>query len=50
MNTNTRFSKFLRFAITFSVLSLALFLGLMLWDNYMNTPWTRDGRVRGVFM
>lgn len=46
MNTNHTFSKFLRFAITFSLLSLAIFLGLMLWDNYMNTAWTRDGRVR----
>ena len=45
MNT-VKFAKFFRFAITFSVLSLALFLGLMLWDNYMNSPWTRDGRVR----
>ncbi len=43
---NVKLSKFIRFAITFSVLSLALFLGLMLWDNYMNSPWTRDGRVR----
>ena len=46
MNKNNKLSKFLRFAITFSVLSLAVFLGLMLWDNYMNSPWTRDGRVR----
>lgn len=41
-----KWAKFFRFAITFSVLLLALFLGLMLWDNYMNAPWTRDGRVR----
>lgn len=46
MNKNNKLSKFLRFAITFSVLSLAVFLGLMLWDNYMNSAWTRDGRVR----
>lgn len=43
---NAKWAKFFRFAITFSVLLLALFLGLMLWDNYMNSPWTRDGRVR----
>jgi p-hydroxybenzoic acid efflux pump subunit AaeA len=46
MNKNNKFSKLLRFAITFSVVSLAVFLGLMLWDNYMNSAWTRDGRVR----
>ena len=28
MNKNTRLSKFFRFAITFAVVSLALFLGL----------------------
>ncbi|MCX6073850.1 MAG: HlyD family secretion protein [Campylobacterales bacterium] len=46
MDKNTKLAKFLRFAITLSVVSLALFLGLMLWDNYMNSAWTRDGRVR----
>ena len=46
MNKNTKLAKLLRFAITFAVVSLALFLGVMLWDNYMNSAWTRDGRVR----
>lgn len=46
MDKNTKLSKLLRFAITFVVVSLAVFLGLMLWDNYMNSAWTRDGRVR----
>lgn len=46
MNKNTKRAKLLRFSITFSVLSLAIFLGVMLWDNYMNSAWTRDGRVR----
>jgi len=46
MKNNNKWTKLIRFAITFSVVSLALFLGLMLWDNYMNSPWTRDGRVR----
>lgn len=46
MKKNIKLSKFLRFAATFSIVSLAVFLGLMLWDNYMNTAWTRDGRVR----
>ncbi|MDP1784128.1 MAG: HlyD family secretion protein [Sulfuricurvum sp.] len=46
MYKNSKLSKLLRFAITFLVVSLAIFLGLMLWDNYMNSAWTRDGRVR----
>lgn len=46
MTMNNKFSKLLRFAITFIVVSFAVFLGLMLWDNYMNSAWTRDGRVR----
>lgn len=46
MNKNTKLVKLFRFAITFAVVSLAVFLGLMLWDNYMNSAWTRDGRVR----
>jgi len=43
---NNKLSKLLRFVITFSVVSLAVFLGILLWDNYMNSAWTRDGRVR----
>lgn len=31
---------------TLTVLALALWLGRILWINYMDTPWTRDGRVR----
>lgn len=46
MNKNNKYTKLVRFVITFSVVSLAIFLGLMLWHNYMNSPWTRDGRVR----
>lgn len=46
MNKNSKLIKFLKFAITFFVLVLAIFLGLKLWHNYMNTPWTRDGRIR----
>lgn len=46
MNKNNKLIKFLKFAITFFVLVIAIFLGLKLWHNYMNTPWTRDGRVR----
>ncbi|MBD1550820.1 HlyD family secretion protein [Pseudomonas typographi] len=31
---------------TLLVLALAVCLGRMLWVQYMDTPWTRDGRVR----
>lgn len=46
MNKNSKLIKFFRFVITFSLFILAVFLGLKLWHNYMNTPWTRDGRIR----
>ncbi len=31
---------------TLIVLTIAVFIGRSLWVNYMDTPWTRDGRVR----
>ncbi|MEQ7918045.1 HlyD family secretion protein [Xanthomonas sp. WHRI 1810A] len=31
---------------TLLVLALALWIGRLLWIHYMDTPWTRDGRVR----
>lgn len=31
---------------TLLVLAVAVFIGRALWVNYMDTPWTRDGRVR----
>jgi len=31
---------------TLLVLTLAIWIGRTLWVNYMDTPWTRDGRVR----
>jgi len=46
MNVNTKFSKLLRYAITFTVVAVAVFLALMLWQKYMDSSWTRDGRVR----
>jgi len=46
MNKNNRYAKLVRYVITFFVVSVAVLLGLMLWHNYMNSPWTRDGRVR----
>lgn len=36
----------LRYTITFVVVAVAIFLALTLWQNYMNSSWTRDGRVR----
>lgn len=36
----------LRFAITAVVVIMALLLGRALWNHYMYSPWTRDGRVR----
>ena len=44
--SSAKLLKLVRFTITFIVLGAAVFLGLMLWHNYMNSPWTRDGRVR----
>jgi multidrug resistance efflux pump len=31
---------------TLLVLALAIWIGRSLWVHYMETPWTRDGRVR----
>lgn len=31
---------------TLLILALALWIGRLLWIHYMDTPWTRDGRVR----
>jgi len=38
--------QLLRISITLSIVVLAIFLGRMLWVRYMDSPWTRDGRVR----
>lgn len=35
-----------RFAITVLILALALWIGKTAWDHYMQSPWTRDGRVK----
>jgi multidrug resistance efflux pump len=35
-----------RLAVTLCVVLVAAFVGWNLWDYYMQTPWTRDGRVR----
>lgn len=38
--------KFFSLLATMLVLALAIFIGRQLWVHYMQTPWTRDGRVR----
>ena len=38
--------KFFSLLATLLVLALAIGIGRTLWEHYMNTPWTRDGRVR----
>ena len=38
--------QLLRVLITLTIVVIALFLGRMLWVRYMDSPWTRDGRVR----
>lgn len=35
-----------RILVTLAVLALGILCGWYLWDYYMNTPWTRDARVR----
>lgn len=38
--------KTLRISITLLVVAAAILSGRWVWDHYMYTPWTRDGRVR----
>jgi len=35
-----------RFVFTITIFAAAIFAGEKLWDRYMNSPWTRDGKVR----
>lgn len=35
-----------RFILTTLVVAIAVYLGYQLWLRYMDSPWTRDGRVR----
>jgi len=39
-------TKLTRYAITLLLLAAALWTGKTLWDRYMASPWTRDGRVK----
>lgn len=36
----------IRFVVTIAIFAAAIFAGKKLWDRYMNSPWTRDGKVR----
>jgi len=38
--------KLIRLSITLTFVIAAIILGRMLWVRYMDSPWTRDGRVR----
>lgn len=38
--------KFFSLLATLLVLALAIWIGRLLWVQYMQSPWTRDGRVR----
>ncbi|MET0319824.1 MAG: efflux RND transporter periplasmic adaptor subunit, partial [Duganella sp.] len=39
-------SKIFRFILTLLLLGAALYLGHMAWDHYMESAWTRDGRIK----
>ncbi|MYM74091.1 efflux RND transporter periplasmic adaptor subunit [Duganella sp. FT134W] len=39
-------SKIFRFCLTMLLLGAALFTGRTAWDHYMESAWTRDGRVK----
>ena len=39
-------SKMTRYAITLLLLAAALWIGKTVWDRYMESPWTRDGRIK----
>jgi RND family efflux transporter MFP subunit len=38
--------KFFSLIAALLILALAIWIGRLLWIHYMDTPWTRDGRVR----
>ncbi|WP_111639593.1 efflux RND transporter periplasmic adaptor subunit [Marinomonas shanghaiensis] len=39
-------AKYLRILLTVSIVIIAVFAGRWVWNEYMHSPWTRDGRVR----
>ncbi|MDB5776014.1 MAG: hlyD secretion family protein [Herbaspirillum sp.] len=42
----TLFTGIVRFLITALLLLAALWIGKTAWDRYMQSPWTRDGRIK----
>lgn len=46
MKSSSILKTLLQVAITLIVVLIAFLLARALWERYMNTPWTRDGRVR----
>jgi RND family efflux transporter MFP subunit len=46
MKSSTIIKTLLQVIITLLVVLIAVLLARALWERYMNTPWTRDGRVR----
>lgn len=46
MKSSAILKTLLQVIITLLVVLIAVLLARTLWDRYMNTPWTRDGRVR----
>ena len=40
----------IRASVTLFMVALAALLAWALWQHYMYSPWTRDGRVQGEYM
>lgn len=38
--------KLIRYTITFTIVTIAIILSITLWHNYVDSPWTRDGKIR----
>ncbi|RYA23324.1 efflux transporter periplasmic adaptor subunit [Malaciobacter halophilus] len=41
-----RIIKLIRYTITFTIVTIAIILSITLWHNYVDSPWTRDGKIR----
>jgi multidrug resistance efflux pump len=41
-----KLKAFVSFLCTMAIFAAAVFFGRSLWNRYMNSPWTRDGKVR----
>jgi RND family efflux transporter MFP subunit len=40
------FQRIARITLTLGIAAVATYVGYMLWNRYIDAPWTRDGRVR----